>query len=180
MTTKVHGDLVGRDQQETWKVKMSNFKTTFRFYDTAAPFPGQCVFSGQTTQLWEVGSMVIQGKPVPVLLADRVLVELADYAGFVTKKQHEEAIASRDEVIANQAAQLEQAPKLLKELTTDVNNILTNFVATLAGVTSNSAPASAKGNKADAGSVEAVDGPAAKAGQGKSKGAKPSSEPAGE
>lgn len=180
MTIKAHGALVGRDQQETWKVKMSNFKTVFRFYDTAAPFPGQCVFSGQTTNLWEVGSMVVQGSPVPILLGDRVLVELAEYAGFIPKNQHEQAIAERDEVIAKQAAQLEAAPQLLKELTTDVNNILSDFVAALAGVASNSATPSVKGNKADAGSPEAVDGPAAKAGQGKSKSAKPSSEPSGE
>ncbi len=159
---------------------MNSFKTTFRFYDVAAPFPGQCVFSGQTTNLWEVGSMVVQGSPVPILLADRVLVELAEYAGFVPKQQHEDAIAQRDEVIAKQTAQLEAAPKLLKELTTNVNNTLSDFVTTLASIASDSAAPSAKGNKADSGSTEAVDGPATKAGQGKSKGAKPSSEPASE
>ena len=79
---------------------MDNFKTTFRFYELAAPFPGQCVFSGQTTNLWEVGSMVVQGSPVPILLGDRVLVELAEYAGFIPKNQHEQAIAERDELIA--------------------------------------------------------------------------------
>lgn len=159
---------------------MDNFKTTFRFYELAAPFPGQCVFSGQTTNLWEVGSMVVQGSPVPILLGDRVLVELAEYAGFIPKNQHEQAIAERDELIAKQAAQLEAAPKLLKELIANVNNTLSDFVTALAGVASNSATPSVKGNKADSGSTEAVDGPAAKAGQGKSKSAKPSSEPAGE
>lgn len=159
---------------------MSSFKTVFRFYDTAAPFPGQCVFSGQTTNLWEVGSMVVQGSPVPILLADRVLVELAEYAGFIPKQQHEQAIAERDELIAKQAAQLEAAPQLLKELTANVNNTLSDFVTALAGVASNSATPSVKGNKADSGSAEAVDGPTTKAGQGKGKGAKPSSEPASE
>lgn len=159
---------------------MSNFKTTFRFYDTAAPFPGQCVFSGQTTNLWEVGSMVVQGSPVPILLGDRVLVELAEYAGFIPKNQHEQAIAERDELITKQAAQLEAAPKLLKELTANVNNTLSDFVTALASVASDSATPSVKGNKADAGSAEAVDGSTAKAGQGKSKSAKSGSEPSGE
>lgn len=159
---------------------MENFKSTFRFYETAAPFPGQCVYSGQTTNLWEVGSMVVQGTPVPILLADRVLVELADYAGFVSKELHEAEITKQAEIIAKQAAELEAAPKLLKELTTNVNNILSDFVTTLAGIASDSATPSVKGNKADAGSPEADNGTSAKAGPGKSKSAKPSSEPSGE
>lgn len=159
---------------------MENFKATFRFYETAAPFPGQCVYSGQTTNLWEVGSMVVQGTPVPILLADRVLVELADYAGFVSKELHETEITKQAEIIAKQAAELEAAPKLLKELTTNVNNILSDFVTTLAGIASDSATPSVKGNKADAGSSEADNGTSTKAGPGKSKSAKPSSEPAGE
>ena len=53
---------------------MNKFKNTFRFYEKAAPFPGQCVFSGETTNLWEVGSMVIQGQGVPVLLKKTKMV----------------------------------------------------------------------------------------------------------
>lgn len=159
---------------------MSNFDVTFRFYENGAPFPGQCVFSGQITNLWEVGSMVIQGSPVPVLLADRVLIELANYAGFVSKDQHERVVTEQAEIIAKQAAQLEAAPQLLKELSANVNNTLTDFVTALAGIASDSAVPSAKGNKADAGSAEADNGATAKAGQGKSKSTKPSPEPASE
>jgi hypothetical protein len=159
---------------------MSNFKTTFRFYDMAAPFPGQCVFSGQTTNLWEVGSMVIQGTPVPVLLADRVLVELADSAGFVSKEEHERIVKEQAELIAKQTAQLEAAPQLLKELISDVNNTLTDFVTTLAGVASGSVSNGSEGSEANTGSTEAKSGPAAKAGQGKKQSVKPSTEPAGE
>ncbi len=159
---------------------MDNYKTTFRFYDNAAPFPGQCVFSGQTTNLWEVGSMVIQGSPVPVLLADRVLIELAEYAGFVPKEEHQRVVTEQTAIIAAQAAQLEVAPQLFKELLTNVNNILSDFVTTLAGVASDSVSNGSEGSKADTGSAEAKPGSAAKAGQGKSKSTKPSTEPAGE
>lgn len=159
---------------------MSNFGVTFRFYENGAPFPGQCVFSGQITNLWEVGSMVVQGSPVPVLLADRVLVELANYAGFVSKEQHEKVVTEQAEVIAKQAAQLEAAPKLLKELTTDVNNILSNFVTDLAGLASGSVSNGSEGSEANTGGTEAKPGSTAKTGQGKSKSAKPSSESAGE
>jgi hypothetical protein len=159
---------------------MNKFKSSFRFYEKAAPFPGQCVFSGETNNLWEVGSMVIQGQGVPVLLSDRVLIELATSAGFVTKKEHETAVAEQAEIIAKQAAQLEEAPKLLKELSENVNNVLSDFVTTLAGVASNNVPNGDKGSKASTGGSKAKSGASDKAGQGEKQGAEPSSESSSE
>lgn len=159
---------------------MSKFKASFRFFEKAAPFPGQCVFSGETTNLWEIGSMVIQGEAVPVLLSDRVLVELATSTGFVTKQEHEKVTTEQAEIIAKQAAQLETAPKLLKELSENVNSTLTNFVTALASVTSDSLSSGAKSNKASTGSSKAKSGSTAEAGQGESEGSEPSIEFAGE
>ena len=159
---------------------MNKFKSSFRFYDKAAPFPGQCVFSGETNNLWEVGSMVIQGQGVPVLLSDRVLIELATFAGFVTKQQHETAVAEQAEIIAKQATQLEEAPKLLKELSENVNNVLSDFVTTLAGVASNNVSDGDKGSKASTGGSKAKPGAANKAGQGEKQGVEPSPESSGE
>lgn len=150
----------------------------FRFYEAAAPFPGACVFSGETTNLWEVGSMVIQGQGVPVLLSDRVLVELATFAGFVTKKIHEETVAEQAAVIARQEAQLAAAPTLVKELTDGINNLLSNFVTDLAGIASANKPLQPESNKADAGSAEDVDGSAVEAGQAKGSNSKPSAKSA--
>lgn len=159
---------------------MNKFKNTFRFYEKAAPFPGQCVFSGETTNLWEVGSMVIQGQGVPVLLSDRVLVELATGAGFVTKQEHDNIVAEQKDIIAKQANQLEKAPKLLKELSENVNNVLSDFVTTLAGVASDNVPNGDKGSKASAGGSKGKSGSPDKAGEGAKQGSEPSSESASE
>lgn len=159
---------------------MNKFKNSFRFYEKAAPFPGQCVFSGETTNLWEVGSMVIQGQGVPVLLSDRVLIELATSAGFVTKQEHETTVAEQNEIIAKQAAQLEEAPKLLKELSENVNNVLSDFVTTLAGVASNNVPNGDKGSKASTGGSKAKSGTPDKAGQGEKQSPESSPESASE
>lgn len=159
---------------------MSKFKTSFRFYEKAAPFPGQCVFSGETTNLWEVGSMVIQGQGVPVLLSDRVLVELATSAGFVTKREHETMVAEQAETIAKQAAQLEKAPKLLKELSENVNNVLSDFVTTLASVASDNVSNGNKGSKASTGGSKGNTGASDKAGEGEKQSPESSPESASE
>ena len=159
---------------------MSKFKASFRFYEKAAPFPGQCVFSGETTNLWEVGSLVVQGQAVPVLLSDRVLVELATSTGFVTKAIHEKALSEKDEIISKQAAQLDEAPKLLKGLSDDINRTLSDFVTNLAGVASNNVSNGNKGTKASGGSSKAKSGPAVEAGQGESESTEPSTELVGE
>lgn len=146
---------------------MNKFKASFRFYEKAAPFPGQCVFSGQTTNLWEVGSMVIQGEAVPILLSDRVLVELAVSSGFVTKQDHDKIVTEQAEVIAKQTEQLQAAPKLLKELSENVNSVLSSFVTTLAGVASHDVPNGNQGSKASLGGPQAKSGTSDKAGEGK-------------
>lgn len=159
---------------------MSKFKASFRFYEKAAPFPGQCVFSGETNNLWEVGSLVVQGQGVPVLLSDRVLVELATSIGFVTKQEHETAIAEQAEIIAKQAAQLDEAPKLLKGLSDGINRTLGDFVTNLAGVASNNVPNGDKGSKASVGVSKAKSGAPDKAGQGEKQGPESSLESTGE
>ena len=130
----------------------------FRFYENTAPFPGTCVFSGENKNLWEIGSMTVQGEPLPVLLSDRVLVELATFAGFVTSQSYAELNAVLTEKIDKQQAQIDELPNLLKEFQNDVTGTITNFVTSLASVTIPNKPVQPKGIKAKSGSAEASNG----------------------
>lgn len=126
----------------------------FRFYENTAPFPGTCVFSGENSNLWEVGTMTVQGQVLPVLLSDRVLVEIATQAGFVTSQSYAELNAALTETIKKQQAQLDELPNLLKEFQNDVTAIITGFVTSLASVTPSNKPVQPKGSKAKSGSSE--------------------------
>jgi uncharacterized coiled-coil protein SlyX len=132
--------------------------THFRFYENTAPFPGTCVFSGENKNLWEIGSMTVQGQVLPVLLSDRVLIELAIQAGFVTSKSFAELNAALTEKIDKQQAQLDELPSLLKEFQNDITGTITNFVTSLASVTVANKPVQPKGSKAKSGSAEASAG----------------------
>lgn len=141
----------------------------FRFYANTAPFPGVCVFSGENRNLWEVGSMTVQGQVLPVLLSDRVLQELASHAGFVTSKAYAELNATLTEKIRTLKAQNEAVPNLLKELQNDFANLVSNFVTSLASVTVPSEPVQPQSAEADARESEAELGPSSKSGSGKIK-----------
>lgn len=126
----------------------------FRFYENTAPFPGTCVFSGENRNLWEVGTMTVQGQVLPVLLSDRALVEIATQAGFVTSQSYAELNSALTETIKKQQAQLDELPNLLKEFQNDVTAIITGFVTSLASVTPSNKPVQPKGSKAKPGSSE--------------------------
>ncbi len=150
---------------------MTTMKPAFRFYEAGAPYPAACVFSGQTTSLWEVGSLVIQGEALPILLSDNILVEIATFTGMVSKQIHESETAKLTARVQELESQIGAAPLLLKELTINVNSILTDFVAALASVPRDDRPTSVKSDKADVGSIEAKPGPPAETRQRKREGA---------
>jgi len=126
----------------------------FRFYENTAPFPGTCVFSGENRNLWEVGTMTVQGQVLPVLLSDRALVEIATQAGFVTSQSYAELNSALTEKINKQQAQLDELPNLLKEFQNDITATITGFVTSLASVTPSNKPVQPKGSKAKSGSSE--------------------------
>ena len=146
----------------------------FRYYTTGAPFPGSCVFSGENRNLWEVGSMTVQGQVLPVLLSDRVLQELADKAGFVSKAEHIRLNAELNEKIETLEAQTQAIPNLLKELQNDFANLVGTFITNLSSVTPADKPVQPKGVEAGAGEPEELTGPSSKSGGGEIKNTKPS------
>lgn len=127
---------------------------SFRFYKDRGPFPGACVYSGETSQLWEIGTMTVHGQVLPVLLSDRVLREVATQAGFVTSKSYAELNAALTEKINKQQAQIDELPNLLKDFQNDITATITGFVTSLASVTPSNKPVQPKGSKAKPGGVE--------------------------
>jgi hypothetical protein len=156
------------------RLEMNKFKATFRFYEGAAPFPGTCLRCGTTNKLWHLGE--IPATNMACYYCDRCLVEIAMFTGMVRKEDYDSETTKLEETVTDLEAQLSSAPLLLKELSENVNNILSDFVTSLASVASNDLSTSGKSDKADTGSVEGKHGATAEAGQGKSKGTKPSSE----
>jgi hypothetical protein len=82
---------------------------------------------------------------------DDCLVELASYAGMVQKQLFAETVDKIQEDLNKTKAQLEAAPKLIKELTHDITSILGDFVSNLASVPSSNKPVQPKGAEADFG-----------------------------
>ncbi len=154
-------------------------KKHFRFYPKGAPFPGTCVFSGETKNLWEIGSMTVQGQPLTVLLSDRVLGELAFSAGFVSGQSYAELNAALTEKIKLQEAQIQQTPNLIKELQNGFNDLFSNFVTGLASVSVPSEPVQPKSTQASTGKPEDISGSVSKSGGSEIKITKPSAKPSG-
>lgn len=148
----------------------------FRYYTNGAPFPGTCVFSGENRNLWEIGSMTVQGQVLPVLLSDRVLQELASHAGFVTSKAYAELNATLTEKIRTLEAQNAAVPNLLKELQNDFSSLVSNFVISLASVTVPSEPVQPESDKTDTGEPTVDVRSSIKGGSRKVQAAKSSSE----
>lgn len=139
----------------------------FRFYANGAPFPGNCVFSGDTKNLWEIGSMTVQGQPLTILLSDRVLQELATQAGFIDKQKYVELEADTKAKFEKQQAQIEATPNLIKEFLNDINGIIGNFVTSLASVDVSDKSVQSQSDQADSGSAAAKSGSSPKGGKGK-------------
>ena len=150
----------------------------FRFYSNGAPFPGTCVFSGANRDLWEIGSMTMQGQVLPVLLSDRVLQELASFAGFIEKREYEKLKSGLTATIEKQKAQIQAGPKLTEEFLNDINVVISNFVTSLASVDVPDQPVQPEGTQADDGEPAAESGSGAKSGKRKKQTSEPSSESA--
>lgn len=141
--------------------------THFTFHTTGAPFPGTCIFSGDNKDLWQIGNMTFQGDTLPVLLSDRVLQELAKFAGFVEKREYDELKSELTATIEKQQAQVEAIPNLTKEFLNDINGIISNFVTSVASVDVSNQPVQSEGDQADTGSIAAKSGSSSKSGKGK-------------
>ena len=152
---------------------MEVFNASFRFYEAGAPYPGICLKCGAGRNLWDLGRN-ISGTNMGAYYCDECLVELATYTGMKSKALHESTVDLLSAELATAKAQLEAAPKIIKELTNGINSLLSDFVTELAGVSGVSKPVQPKGIEADSGdSGEIVEEPRASV-KGPTKTTKPS------
>lgn len=121
------------------------FNRSYRFYDKSAPYPGICATCSNTTKLWDLG--IFRATNQGLYLCDTCLTELAVSTGFVTKKVHDDLVASTTEQISTLTTRLDAAPALIRKLNEDVSNLLADFVTSLAAVTSKPATPSIKAPK---------------------------------
>jgi hypothetical protein len=152
---------------------MDVFKASFRFYEAGAPYPGICLKCGAGSNLWDLGRN-ISGTNMGAYYCDECLVELATYTGMKSKTLHESTVDLLSAELATAKAQLEAAPKIIKELTNGINSLLSDFVTELAGVSGVSKPVQPKGAEANSGdSGEIIEEPGASV-KGSAKATKPS------
>lgn len=151
---------------------MNKFKASFRFYEGAAPFPGTCLRCGTTSKLWQLGE--IPATNMACYYCDRCLVEIASYAGMVTSQSFAMMNEVKSERIAQLEAQIDAAPKLLKEISQNVNSILGDLVTSLANIASSAVPVNQQASEADAPVSASKPGTPVEAGSGEGKGTKPS------
>ena len=129
---------------------MDKFQASFRFYEAGAPYPGICLKCGAGSKLWDLGRN-ISGTNMGAYYCDGCLVELATYTGMVQKDVFANTVTKIEEDLKQTSAQLEAAPKLIKELTHDITSLLGEFISNLASVSSSNKPVQPKGTKADIG-----------------------------
>jgi len=105
---------------------------------------------------------------------DGCLVELATFTGMASKDAHEGTVSKLTTELENAKTQLEVAPSLVKELTHNVQSLLSNFILNLASSTSPSKPVQPQGIEANFGDSDAsVEEPGASV-KGSAKTTKPS------
>lgn len=148
------------------------FDRSYRFYEAGAPFPGVCLACSNVNKLWDLG--MITGTNRGAYLCDMCLQDLALFAGFVLKAVYEKDTSELKSEVAKLEDQIQASPRLIKELTHNVNSLLGEFVTSLASVTSPSKPIQPESNQADAGNPVVVAGVTETSSKGTAKATKPS------
>lgn len=148
------------------------FDRSYRFYEAGAPFPGVCLACSNVNKLWDLG--MISGTNRGAYLCDMCLQDLALFAGFILKAVYEKETSELKAEVAKLEDQIQASPRLIKELTHNVNSLLGEFITNLASVASPSKPVQSEGNQADAGVSADVAGATDTGSKGTAKATKPS------
>ena len=133
---------------------MNKFNASFRFYEQGAPYPGMCLRCSSGSRLWDLGRN-IPGTNMGAYYCDGCLVELASFTGMASKDVHEGTVSKLTTELENAKTQLEVAPSLVKELTHNVQSLLSNFIVNLASGTGPSKPVQPQGIEANSGDFDA-------------------------
>lgn len=156
---------------------MNKFNASFRFYEQGAPYPGICLRCGASSKLWDLGRNM-PGTNMGAYYCDGCLVELASFTGMASKDLHESTVSKLTTQLENANAQLQAAPTLVKELTHNVQSLLSEFIVNLASGTRPSKPVQPEGIEANAGDSDASVEEPRESVKGSAKPAKPSAKSA--
>lgn len=118
-------------------------------YADTQPY-GICQRCTRNEQLWIITEL-FPGSDLTGFLCHPCLTELATFADFILGDEHRAKIETLEKVISEQEAQIEIIPNLLEGLTENVNDLISNFVTDLAGVTVSTIIVQPEGDKADTG-----------------------------
>jgi hypothetical protein len=157
----------------TGRIEMDKFKASFRFYEQGAPYPGMCLRCSAGSKLWDLGRN-IPGTNMGAYYCDGCLVELASFTGMATKTHFESEVTRINNELVEAKSQIEAAPRLIKELTHNVQSLLSNFILDLASSSKPSKPVQLESIEADSGSAEGNDGEPRENVTGSAKTTKPS------
>lgn len=87
---------------------------------------------------------------------DGCLVELATFTGMASKDTFENTVSKLNIELKTAKSQLEVAPSLVKELTHNVQSLLSEFVLNLASSTGPSKPVQPEGIEANSGNIDGI------------------------
>lgn len=152
---------------------MDKFKASFRFYEQGAPYPGMCLRCSAGSRLWDLGRS-IPGTNMAAYYCDGCLVELASFTGMASKTHFESEVSRINNELVEAKSQLEAAPRLIKELTHNVQSLLSEFIVNLASGSKPSKPIQLESIEANSGSAEGNDGEPGESVKGSAKTTKPS------
>jgi hypothetical protein len=145
---RVCGSIIGR-------IEMDKFSASFRFYEQGAPYPGMCLKCSAGSRLWDLGRN-IPGTNMGAYYCDGCLVELATFTGMASKDTFENTVSKLNIELKTAKSQLEVAPSLVKELTHNVQSLLSEFVLNLASSTGPSKPVQPEGIEANSGNIDGI------------------------
>ena len=86
----------------------------------------------------------------------KCLEELALFAGYVKGEAHASVVKDLNDLIVEQNHKIEELPNLMKEVTDGVNNILADFILSVASIPSVDKHIQPKGGKANVGDTEHI------------------------
>lgn len=114
-----------------------------------------CFKCRSASELWVVAPFLPDSDRLAVLCASCV-AEIAKAAEFIHKDQYEEKLVELNNIIADQAAKLEAIPNLMEKVINGANNLLADFVVSVASITSADKPVQPKGSKTYTGDTEHI------------------------
>lgn len=96
-------------------------------------------------------SPTIPQSDVGGFLCVNCLKELAIFAGYIPQDVHNNLISELNDIIAKQKNQIDLIPSLIEKVIDGTNNILADFIVSVAGVSSVDNSVQSEGSKANSG-----------------------------